>query len=64
MRKFMRFAVSLLVTLSLLAACAPTPEVVEKEVPVTVEVEVTRIVAGTPVVETVIETVVAVETVV
>ena len=47
--------ISLITIASLLAACAtPTPEVV-KEV-VEVEKEVTRIVAGTPVVEKVIET--------
>lgn len=68
MRRSILFAVSLLVVLSLVAACAPTPEVVEvekiveKEVPVEVEVEVTRIIEGTPVVETVVET--KVETVV
>ena len=49
MRKSILFAVSLLVVVSLLAACGPTPEpqVVEKEVPV----EVTRVVVETQVVQ-------------
>jgi len=53
MRKSILFTVSLLMALSLMAACAaPTPEVVREEVEVTRIVEV----AGTPVVEQVVVT--------
>ncbi len=52
MRKSILFTVSLLVALSLMTACTtPTPEIIKEEVEVTRIVEV----AGTPVVETVIE---------
>jgi peptide/nickel transport system substrate-binding protein len=47
MRKSILFSVSLLVVLSLLAACGATPEVIEKQVPV----EVTRVVVETQVVQ-------------
>lgn len=57
MRKSTLFTLSLVVAVSLLTACAtPTPEVVREEV------EVTRIVEGTPVVETVVEEVVVTAT--
>ena len=57
--KHLGLLISLIMIVSLLAACAtPTPEIVKEIVTQVVEVEkeVTKIVAGTPVVEKVIET--------
>ena len=63
MHRSVLFAISLLVALSLVASCAaPAPMVVEKEVAVTVEVTRVVEVAGTPVVETVVEEVVVTAT--
>jgi peptide/nickel transport system substrate-binding protein len=59
MRRSILFTISLLVAVNLMAACAaPTPEVIKEEVEITRIVEV----AGTPVVETVIEEVVVTAT--
>ncbi|NIN67494.1 MAG: hypothetical protein GTO63_22885, partial [Anaerolineae bacterium] len=60
MKKLTALLITVAVLASLVAACAPTPEVVEKVVKETVvvekevEVEVTKVVAGTP--ETVVVT--------